>query len=224
MSDAFGECAGGVRFIGTMKSVRKTTRTEVTVAAPPSKAHTLRALFLSALADGTSTVHNPLLGEDQQRAIECLQCLGVGIQEHEGSLIVQGTGGRFDPVADELFVGESGVTMNFLAALSCLSPKPVVITGAPRITERPISELVNGLRQLGCKIDYLAKDGFPPIRVQGDNSGRETVVGNRGRHGGHSGPRPSTRSDSRLHPGDDQADKHRPPEAQGMRQTRGDCL
>jgi len=167
MRNAFGECAGGVCFVGIMKIVRKTTGTEVTVTAPPSKAHTLRALFLSALADGVSTVRNPLLGEDQQRAIECLRGLGVGIQEHEGSLVVEGLAGRFSPVAQELFVGESGVTMNFFTALACLSPKPVVITGAARITERPISEIVEGLRQLGCRIDYLGKDGFPPIRVHG---------------------------------------------------------
>lgn len=150
-----------------MKSVAKTTKTEVTLAAPPSKAHTLRALFLSALADGTSTIRNPLLGEDQQRAIECLRGLGVGIREQDGSLVVTGVSGEFDPASQELFVGESGVTMNFLTALACLSSKPVVITGAPRISERPISELVDGLRQLGCGIDYLAKDGFPPVRVHG---------------------------------------------------------
>ena len=150
-----------------MKVVPKITRTEITLEAPPSKAHTLRALFLAALADGRSTIHKPLLGDDQYRAIECLQRLGVNTSIGPSALVVDGRGGKFSPISDELDVGESGVGMNFLTALSCLSTRPVTITGAPRITERPISEIVNGLRQLGCRIDYLARDGFPPVRVHG---------------------------------------------------------
>jgi 3-phosphoshikimate 1-carboxyvinyltransferase len=150
-----------------MKSVRKTSKTDVVVEAPPSKAHTLRALFMSALAEGRSLVRNPLLGEDQQRAIECLQRLGVDIAIQDKAVIVVGKGGRFEPVSEELNVGESGVSMNFLAALACLASKPVVITGAPRILERPVGEIVSGMRQLGCGIEYLGEEGFPPIRVFG---------------------------------------------------------
>ncbi|MHC4592031.1 MAG: 3-phosphoshikimate 1-carboxyvinyltransferase [Planctomycetota bacterium] len=150
-----------------MKTVERTTRTDITVAAPPSKAHTLRALFLSALADGRSVIHGPLLGKDQERAIECLRRLGVGIASEADRLVVNGLGGEFRPTAVELDVGESGVSMNFLAALACLSRAPVVITGASRITERPVAELVSGLRQLGCGIDYLGEDGFPPLKVRG---------------------------------------------------------
>jgi 3-phosphoshikimate 1-carboxyvinyltransferase len=76
-------------------------------------------------------------------------------------------GGRYTPINNELNVGESGVGMNFLTSAACLSVKPIVITGTKRITERPILEVVNGLRQLGCKIEYLEKEGFPPIRVYG---------------------------------------------------------
>jgi len=150
-----------------MKVIPKAARAEVTVAAPPSKAHTLRALFLAALAEGRSVVHNPLLGEDQRRAIECLQRLGVNISVEGATLTVDGAGGRFQPTCEELYVGESGVCMNFLTALACLSPRPITVTGDRRITERPIAEIVNGLRQLGCALDYVEREGFPPIRVHG---------------------------------------------------------
>jgi 3-phosphoshikimate 1-carboxyvinyltransferase len=76
-------------------------------------------------------------------------------------------GGKYRPDGSELNVGESGVGMNFLTSLSCLSENPVVITGTKRITERPIGEVVEGLRQLGCSIEYLYNEGFPPIRVLG---------------------------------------------------------
>lgn len=148
-----------------VKTVSKTTKTEATVTAPPSKAYTLRALFMAALADGRSLIHNPLLGEDQQGAIECLRRLGVTVAAKDETLIVNGTSGRFEPVSDELYVGESGVGMNFLTALACLSSRPVTITGANRLLERPISQIVDGLRQLGSRIEYVARDGFPPIRL-----------------------------------------------------------
>ena len=150
-----------------MKVVDKIRNTDITIKAPPSKAHTLRALIISSLADGRSTIYNPLLGQDQLNVIECLKRLGVKIKEEDDKLIVEGAGGRYTPICEQLNVGESGVGMNFLTSAVCLSAKPVVITGAKRITERPILEVVNGLRQLGCKIEYLEKEGFPPIKVYG---------------------------------------------------------
>ena len=150
-----------------MKTVRRTSRTDVSLTAPPSKAHTLRALFISALADGRSVIRRPLLGDDQRRAVDCLRMLGVSVEEAPGALTVTGCGGQFEPVSDLLDVGESGVGANFLIAMACLAARPVTVTGAPRITERPVGELASGLRQLGCRVDYLGRDGFPPVRVHG---------------------------------------------------------
>ncbi len=150
-----------------MRMIGKTSKVHVTLAAPPSKAHTLRALFIAAMADGRTIVRQPLQGEDQVRAIECLRGLGVNIAWQDDALAVDGTEGRFQPLSHELNVGESGVGTNFLTALACLSSKPVTITGAQRITERPVSEVVDGLHQLGCRIEYTAREGFPPIKVHG---------------------------------------------------------
>jgi 3-phosphoshikimate 1-carboxyvinyltransferase len=150
-----------------MKVIDKIRNADVTVEAPPSKAHTLRALIISSLSNGVSRIYNPLLGEDQLNVIECLKRLGVKIERQGNNLTVTGTAGRYRPINDELNVGESGVGMNFLTSATCLSDKPVVITGNKRITERPILEVVEGLRQLGCRIEYLEKEGFPPIRVFG---------------------------------------------------------
>jgi 3-phosphoshikimate 1-carboxyvinyltransferase len=150
-----------------MRIVNKICNMDVKVDAPPSKAHTLRALIISSLADGKSVIRNPLLGQDQLNVIECLKLLGVRIERDDDTITVWGMEGKYQPVSDELNVGESGVGMNFLTSVACLSERPVVITGTKRITERPIGEVVAGLRQLGCSIEYLDKDGFPPIRVQG---------------------------------------------------------
>ena len=150
-----------------MKIINKIRNIDVEVEAPPSKAHTLRALIISALADGVSTIRNPLLGQDQLNVIRCLKDLGVRIEQLKDCIIVHGSAGKFSPAVEKLDVGESGVGMNFLTSAICLSDKPIIITGCKRITERPIYEVVDGLRQLGCKIDYLAKEGFPPIKVHG---------------------------------------------------------
>jgi 3-phosphoshikimate 1-carboxyvinyltransferase len=150
-----------------MKTVEKIKKTLVEFTAPPSKAHTLRALMIAALADGTSTINNPLMGQDQLNMIDCLKKLGAQIEVNDNSITVKGCAGKFSSVETELNVGESGVTMNFLASAACLSDKPITITGAKRITERPVRDLVDGLLQLGCKIDYLQNDGFLPIKVHG---------------------------------------------------------
>jgi 3-phosphoshikimate 1-carboxyvinyltransferase len=150
-----------------MKIVNKIRNTDVVIDAPPSKAHTLRALIISSLSAVETTIYNPLLGEDQRNVIECLKRLGVKIEQQGNKLTIAGTGGKYTPIKDELNVGESGVGMNFLTSAANLADKPVVITGNKRITERPIREVVEGLRQLGCKIEYLGKEGFPPIKVYG---------------------------------------------------------
>jgi 3-phosphoshikimate 1-carboxyvinyltransferase len=150
-----------------MKIVRKIENANVEIDAPPSKAYTLRALIIGSLAEGTTVIKNPLLGQDQLNIINCLKKLGVKINTISNKIIVEGTGGRYRPIEGELNVGESGVGMNFLSAAANLSDRPVIITGSKRLTERPIDEVINGMRQLGCKIDYLDKDGFPPIKVHG---------------------------------------------------------
>jgi 3-phosphoshikimate 1-carboxyvinyltransferase len=150
-----------------MKTIGKIRNTDAKVDAPPSKAHTLRALIISSLADGKSIIRNPLFGQDQLNVIDSLKKLGVNIETTANTITVRGTAGRYKPVATELNVGESGVGMNFLTSAACLSDRPVVITGTGRITERPIDEVVAGLLQLGCKIEYLDKEGYPPVRVFG---------------------------------------------------------
>jgi len=150
-----------------MRTVEKIRNTTVFVEAPPSKAHTLRALVIGSLAEGQTTIEKPLLGADQLNVINCLKGLGAEIELDNERITIQGCGGRYSPVSDELNVGESGIGMNFLASAACLCDKPIVLTGVLRIQERPIKEVVSGLRQLGAVIEYLENDGFPPIRVAG---------------------------------------------------------
>ncbi len=161
-----------------MKTVARAKPRAVTVAAPPAKAYTLRALLFGALSDGVSVLDRPLLAEDQHNMINCLRGLGVSIDVGD-KVTVHGAGGRFHPVTDSLFVGDSGVTMNFLTSAACFADKPVTLGGTPRLNERPIKEVVDGVRQLGAKIEYLGTEGLPPVRIHptGLNSGRAAIHG-----------------------------------------------
>jgi 3-phosphoshikimate 1-carboxyvinyltransferase len=148
-----------------MITVNKIKNKDAVFTAPPSKAHTLRALIISSLADGKSIIRNPLLAEDQINTINALSGLGIKITQDENTITVHGNSGLYEPLAEELNIGESGVGMNFLTSAACLSAKPVILTGSKRIRERPIAEVVKGLRQLGCEIGYLENKDYPPIRI-----------------------------------------------------------
>jgi len=148
-----------------MKAVNKLKNTDAVFNAPPSKAHTLRAIIISSLANGVSTIRNPLLALDQINTINALKNLGVNITLENDKITVHGTSGKYSPIAEELNVGESGVGMNFLTSAANLSSKPVILTGSRRIKKRPIAEVVKGLRQLGCEIKYMEDKDFPPIKI-----------------------------------------------------------
>ncbi len=145
--------------------VNKSDKKDIGLVAPPAKAYTLRAIFLASLAEGRSVIENPLLAADQRNLIDALERLGVTIREEENTLVIDGCGGAFSPVKRELDVGESGVAMNTLLALASLVPGDIVLTGAPGLVERPVGELVDALRQLGCDISYEGQEGFPPVKI-----------------------------------------------------------
>jgi 3-phosphoshikimate 1-carboxyvinyltransferase len=147
--------------------VGKLCNTDVRFEAPPAKAHSLRALIIASLAEGQSVIQRPLLAQDQLNVIECLRRLGIEWERDRGDIRVLGRGGRYAPTGEELDVGDSGVGMNFLCAAACLADIPVTIGGSARLNQRPIGEIVGGLRQLGCRIDCLRREGFPPVRIQG---------------------------------------------------------
>jgi 3-phosphoshikimate 1-carboxyvinyltransferase len=137
------------------------------VRPPGSKSLTNRALLLSALARGGSTLHNPLLGaEDTERMITAIEALGAQVDREGATLRIEGVGGRW-PAAQplHLHLANAGTAVRFLAAAALLARFPVVIDGDPRMHERPIAELGAALEQLGAEIEYLKTPGNPPLRI-----------------------------------------------------------
>lgn len=145
-----------------------------TWTVPGSKSITNRALVLAALAEGTSVVENVLESDDTRHMRACLRELGIGITEvrapragggEQLNLVVEGGRSRLSLPTVPLFVGNSGTTVRFLAALAALVPGPVTLAGDEHMAKRPIQDLIDGLRQLGVRVDCAT--GCPPLTVHG---------------------------------------------------------
>jgi len=146
------------------------------VELPGSKSLSNRYLLLAALGSGVTELHGLLESDDTAVMLDSLERLGVRFERPASDVLkVWGVAGAFPRLSAELFVGNSGLTIRTLvpavAASLSASTDPqaatgtVILSGVPRMHERPIADLVNGLLALGSKIDYLGEPGYPPLRL-----------------------------------------------------------
>lgn len=149
---------------------------------PGSKSVSNRALLLAALAKGKTRLTNLLDSDDIRHMLNALSQLGVNYQLSEDKTVceVEGLAGSFkgqQPL--ELFLGNAGTAMRPLAAALCLGEGEFVLTGEPRMKERPIGHLVDALRQSGAQVEYLENDNYPPLKIKGTGlkSGSVTIDG-----------------------------------------------
>ena len=120
-------------------------RANATIALPMSKSISNRALLIAALCEGEPQVLHPAWCDDTAVMVDALS--------HDGG---------------DINVGAAGTTMRFLTAYFACRPGTVVtLDGVERMRQRPIGALVDALRGLGAHIDYLDKDGYPPLRITG---------------------------------------------------------
>jgi 3-phosphoshikimate 1-carboxyvinyltransferase len=136
-----------------------------TLSPPGSKSLTNRALILAALADGVSELSNVLLADDTLVMLDGLQKLGFGITRQENSVTVTGRGGQIESKSADLFCGNSGTTIRFLAALCAIGKGTYTLDGVARMRQRPIHELATLLRNLGTRVEFLENEGHPPVRI-----------------------------------------------------------
>jgi len=142
------------------------------VRLPGSKSISNRVLLLAGLSAGTTLVRDLLDSDDTRVMLAALQALGCGLDRRaDGALAVTGLGGHLQVHEAALFLGNAGTAMRPLAAalavLAALQGGRFTLTGVPRMHERPIGDLVDALRQLGCGLDYLGNDGYPPLALHG---------------------------------------------------------
>jgi len=125
------------------------SRAAGTVRLPGSKSISNRVLLLAALARGETEVRGLLDAEDTQVMRAALGKLGAGLSAKQA----------------ELFLGNAGTALRPLTAVLALCGGDYRLSGSPRMHERPIRDLVDALRALGARIDYLGAEGFPPLAI-----------------------------------------------------------
>jgi len=123
---------------------QKSEFSEVTLPLPSSKSESNRALVIDALTEGKNTLSNLAEARDTQTMIRLLQT---------------------NPAVFDVL--DAGTTMRFLTAFVAVTNQQKVMTGTPRMCQRPIGILVDALRSLGAEIHYLGTEGFPPLAVKG---------------------------------------------------------
>ena len=136
-----------------------------TVRLPGSKSISNRVLLLAALCDGQTTVRDLLDSDDTRVMLQALRQLGCGVVVDGTTAVIDGLGGRARQPRAELFLGNAGTAMRPLTAALAVLGGDYALSGIPRMHERPIGDLVDALRALGCNVQYLGQDGFPPLHI-----------------------------------------------------------
>ena len=154
-------------------------RVDGAINLPGSKSVSNRALLLAALACGKTVLTNLLDSDDVRHMLNALTALGVSytLSADRTRCDITGNGGPLRASgALELFLGNAGTAMRPLAAALCLGQNEIVLTGEPRMKERPIGHLVDSLRQGGANIDYQEQENYPPLRLRGGFTGGDIEV------------------------------------------------
>ncbi|EAP5061960.1 3-phosphoshikimate 1-carboxyvinyltransferase [Salmonella enterica] len=154
-------------------------RVDGAINLPGSKSVSNRALLLAALACGKTVLTNLLDSDDVRHMLNALSALGINytLSADRTRCDITGNGGALRASgALELFLGNAGTAMRPLAAALCLGQNEIVLTGEPRMKERPIGHLVDSLRQGGANIDYLEQENYPPLRLRGGFTGGDIEV------------------------------------------------
>ena len=147
---------------------------------PGSKSESNRALVLGALGDGPSRLSGVLEARDTELMIAGLRHLGVRIQlDHDEAVVTPPE--HFVPA--KIDCGLAGTVARFLPPLAALSGGECSFFGDPKMSERPIAPLLDGLRQLGasCSSEHVpfsisAPDGLTGREVRIDSSGSSQFI------------------------------------------------
>jgi 3-phosphoshikimate 1-carboxyvinyltransferase len=157
------------------------TQAKGTLTLPGSKSISNRALLLAGLASGTTTLKNLLDADDTQIMRNALRALGLSVvDEADAVCVIKGCNGLFPVRKADLFMGNAGTAIRPLTAALAMQGGNYRLSGVARMHERPIRDLVDGLRQVGAQITYELQEGYPPIQIAAADIQIQNVVQVRG--------------------------------------------
>ncbi len=137
------------------------------VEVPGSKSYTHRILIAAALSDGVCEIVHPLNSEDTLLTVKGLRQMGVRMGDLNSATTVFGTRGRLRPSPDPIFLGNSGTSMRLLTGVAALGEGEYILTGTPRMGQRPIQDLLDAMILLNIEARALDNNGCPPVAVKG---------------------------------------------------------
>lgn len=146
----------------------RASEVDLTFGAPPSKSYTHRALIIASLAGGRSRIIRPLRARDTMITCRALRTLGSDIFSSGEDFLITGNSGTLSCREGlTLDMENSGTSLRLLTSVTLLCNNGVIITGNARMQERPVGSLVTALNELGGRIRYPGRPGFPPLLVEG---------------------------------------------------------
>lgn len=157
-------------------NLQPVTQASGTLVLPGSKSISNRVLLLAALTAGTTRLEGLLDSDDTRVMLAALRQMGVEIEDLDtGSVSIHG-GSPFAHRQGELFLGNAGTAFRSLTAALALMGGDFILTGVPRMQERPIGDLVDALRSLGASVSYQREPGYPPLVIgHGSATGSDKV-------------------------------------------------
>jgi 3-phosphoshikimate 1-carboxyvinyltransferase len=151
-----------------------------TIAIPPSKSHTIRALLIATLSDGISTIRKPLLSGDGASALGAGIGLGAAIEMRGADLVITGISGDFNRGSDTINMGNSGTSTNLFTSVAALGSRKRRLDGDSSLRSRPFRPLLDALAQRGAifTIDPSASRDLP-FTIEGPIRGGKVTVNGR---------------------------------------------
>ena len=137
------------------------------VSVPGSKSITARALFIAALAKGTSTLYGAGLSDDCLTFIDCLKSLGIKVYLNGTTVTVEGCGGRLPVKSGEVYVGSAGTAARFITALLAFSEGEFLVRSSEQMKKRPMGDLIAALEGAGACFEFLEKKDCFPFKIFG---------------------------------------------------------
>ncbi len=169
------------KFVVDLLEIKPVGKIGATVLVPGSKSYTNRVLLTASLAAGRSVIRNPLMSDDTQFMIACLNKLGILVKSvpDDSALSINGCNGKVPVREAHLYAGNAGTVVRFMTAALTLGCGSYEIDGVERMRNRPIQELLDSLNLLGANVSSKGETGCPPvvIHANGLRGGRVTMKG-----------------------------------------------
>lgn len=144
------------------------------VSAPPSKSMMQRAVAAGLLAVGTSTISNPSYCDDGLASIRAAQALGASVEKAGNNVVIESNGRENKLISEMIDCGESGLSIRMFTPIASVYCRQITLTGTGSMLERPVGMVEAPLKALGVQCN--ARNGKPPITVQGPLKGGKAVV------------------------------------------------